>query len=217
MDTRIIRIADPGGRAAALRAGVETLRRGGVAVIPTDTVYGLAVDGGNRLAVERLYRLKRRPPGKPLVRLLASRRAVLPLLSTPGEIRLLERFWPGPLTVILTTPEGETRGYRMPDHGLVRRLIRESGIELAASSANRSGQPVITSPRAVQEIFAGEVDLIIDDGELSGRASTVLDLSVTPPRLLREGPVGKEELLAVLAEAGSPGGAAREREGGTDE
>lgn len=198
VETEIIRLADPGGREAALRAGAETLKRGGVAVIPTDTVYGLAVDGRNRQAVEKIYRIKRRPPSKPLVRLVADRSEVLPLLSSPGAVRLLEKFWPGPLTVILKTAGGETSGYRMPAHDLVRELIRAGGVELAATSANRSGEPAITSPEAAAAAFGGEVDLILDGGELSGQASTVLDLTVSPPRILREGPLAGADLFRVF-------------------
>ncbi len=199
MDTRIIRIADPGGRAAALRAGVETLRRGGVAVIPTDTVYGLAVDGANPAAVEEVYRLKLRPSGKPLVRLVADRETVDPLLPSPGAARILDRYWPGPLTVILKTGEGKSIGYRMPAGELIRELIRQSGVEFAATSANPSGEEAITSPQGVREAFAGRVDLIIDGGGLPGRASTVFDLTVEPPRLLREGPLKAGQLFAVWA------------------
>ena len=197
MTAATIKLSDPGGPERALKEGAEILKRGGVVIIPTDTVYGLAVDGRDPAAVEKVYRIKRRPPGKPLVRLVADRRAVLPLLSSPGEVRLLEKFWPGALTVILETPEGESRGYRMPAHGLVREMIRAAGVELAATSANRSGEPVITSP-AEAEAFAGEVDLIIDDGTLSGAASTVLDLSGPRPRILREGPIDPEELFGLL-------------------
>ncbi len=198
METNIIGLAEADGWRRALETGAETLKRGGVVVIPTDTVYGLAVDGGNREAVEKVYRIKGRPAGKPLVRLVADRSEILPLLHSPGEVRLLEKFWPGPLTVILKTPKGETRGYRMPAHDLVRRLIRESGVELAATSANRSGDPVVTSPGEAAALFSGQAELIIDGGELSGPASTVLDLSVSPPRLLREGPVKRADLFRDL-------------------
>ena len=197
METEILRLSGEGWRAQALERGAAVLKRGGVLAIPTDTVYGLAVDGRNREAVERIYRIKRRPPGKPLVRLVADRETVFPLLTTAGEFRLLERFWPGPLTVILKRPDGGLRGYRMPDHDLVRDLVRAGGVELAATSANRSGEPVITSPARVAEVFDGEVDLILDGGELSGAASTVLDLTVSPPRLLREGPLAGAELFRV--------------------
>ncbi|MDP8237407.1 MAG: L-threonylcarbamoyladenylate synthase [Candidatus Erginobacter occultus] len=201
METDIIGLAAADGWRRALEAGVETLKRGGVVVIPTDTVYGLAVDGKNREAVEKVYRIKGRPAGKPLVRLVADRSEILPLLHSPGAARLLEKFWPGPLTVILETPEGKTRGFRMPAHGLVRELIRESGVELAATSANRSGDPVVTSPGEAAALFSGQAELIIDGGELSGLASTVLDLSVSPPRLLREGPVKRADLFRVLDQA----------------
>ncbi len=198
METKVIRLSAPGGESAALAAGIEVLKRGGVLVIPTDTVYGLAVDGRNPEAVEKIQRIKHRPPGKPLVRLVAERSEVLPLISSPGAARLLEKFWPGPLTVIFALPAGDTRGYRMPDNDLVRELIRKSGVEMAATSANRSGEPVITSPRSAVELFAGQADLIIDGGELSGEASTVFDLSVSSPRLLREGPIKREDLFQVM-------------------
>ena len=198
METEILKLSGERWRAPALERGAAVLKRGGVLVIPTDTVYGLAVDGRNREAVEKIYRIKRRPPDKPLVRLVADLAEIVSLLASPGWIRMLEKFWPGALTVILKTPDGETRGYRMPDHDLVRELIRFSGVELAATSANRSGDPVVTSPAAAAALFTGEVDLIIDGGELSGEASTVLDLSVSPPRLLREGPVTREDLSEIF-------------------
>lgn len=197
MDTEIIRLADPGGPERALKAGSEILKRGGVVLLPTDTVYGLAVDGRNPAAVARVYRIKRRPPEKPLVRLVADLETVIPLLGSPARVRLLEKFWPGALTVILKAPEGESRGYRIPDHNLVRELIRAAGVELAATSANRSGEPVITSPGEAG-IFAGEVELIVDGGTLSGAASTVLDLSVSPFRVHREGPVTETEIRRIL-------------------
>lgn len=187
MAAAIIRLNEPGRRAEALQAGAKALKRGGVMIIPTDTVYGLVVDGRNREAVEKLYRIKRRPPGKPLVRLVADRETVFPLLSSAGQVRILEKFWPGPLTVILEEPGGGRRGYRLPDHDLLRELIWSSGVELAATSANRSGEPVLTSPEAAAALFAGEVDLIIDGGELSGAASTVLDLTVSPPAFSGKG------------------------------
>ena len=171
---------------------------GGVVVFPTETVYGIGGDGSNPIVVDKIYRIKKRSGDKPLVRLIASLDPVRHLLDGEGELRLLEEFWPGPLTVILRSPEGATRGYRLPGHEFVRRMIEKSGVELVATSANRSGEPAITRGAMARREFGGRVDLIIDGGKVMGRSSTVLDLAVSPPRILREGPVTWAEIEACL-------------------
>lgn len=167
-------------------------------LFPTETVYGLGGDGRNPVVVERIYRIKKRSGDKPLVRLIADQSEIRPMLTEDGQAVLLRKYWPGPLTVILRTPEGGTCGYRIPGHEFVRRMIEESGVEMVATSANRSGEPAITDGFTARREFDGRVNLIIDGGKVSGTASTVLDLSVSPPRILREGPVTRDEIETSL-------------------
>ena len=181
-----------------LDTAVRVLAGGGVVLFPTETVYGLGGDGGNPAVVERIYRIKKRSGDKPLVRLIADQSEIRPMLTEDGQAGLLRKYWPGPLTVILRTPEGITRGYRIPGHEFIRRMIEESGVEMVATSANRSGEPAIMDGAAARREFGGRVDLIIDGGKVTGIASTVLDLSVSPPRILREGPVPRAEIEACL-------------------
>ena len=171
---------------------------GGVVLFPTETVYGLGGDGANPSVVEKIYRIKNRSGDKPLVRLLADQAEISQMLTEDGQAVLLRKYWPGPLTVILRRPGGATCGYRIPGHHFVRRMIEESGVEMVATSANQSGEPAITDAVVACREFGGRVDLIIDGGRVSGSASTVLNLSVSPPRILREGPVTRSEIEACL-------------------
>ncbi len=177
------------------------LRSGGVAIFPTDTVYGIGGDGRRKEVIRRICQIKGRPEDKPLVRLISSPGAVSEWLTRLEDRHLAERFWPGPLTLILLLPGGLRRGFRCPDQQLIRELIKRSGIELAATSANLSGQPEVVSGEEARQIFSGKVDLILDGGMISGRPSTVLDLSVFPEKILRSGPVTRSEIEECLGYA----------------
>ncbi len=201
MKTEVITL-DP---ASPSREAVETAARvigaGGVVVFPTETVYGLGGDGGRAKVRDRIYEIKGRKRNKPLARLIADPREVEGLLEDAGHRRLVEKFWPGPLTLILREPDGTKQGFRLPDLLLIRKVIEECGCPLVATSANPSGGPELTDGEGAREGFIGLVDLILDGGEVSGTASTVLDLSVSPAKLLREGPVTREEIEATLGRA----------------
>ena len=125
METIVIQLDHRGGEREALLNSTRVLAGGGVVLFPTETVYGLGGDGSNPAAVERIYQIKKRRGDKPLVRLIADRGEIRPLLIGEGPVRLLDRYWPGPLTVILRTDGGKTRGYRNPGHDFIRRMIRE--------------------------------------------------------------------------------------------
>ncbi|MFH1039238.1 MAG: L-threonylcarbamoyladenylate synthase [PVC group bacterium] len=198
MNTRFIHLNHREKEPEALFEAGRILAEGGVILFPTETVYGLGGDGNNPAVVKRIYRIKKRSGNKPLVRLIADREKIRSLPAEEGQRRLLEEFWPGPLTVILRTPEGIHQGYRLPGHDFLRRLIEESGVALVATSANLSGEPAIIDGAAARRLFSGKVDLIIDGGEVAGAASTVLDLTASPERILREGPVTREEIEACL-------------------
>lgn len=186
------------------------LRRGGLVAFPTETVYGLGANALDAKAVRRIFKVKGRPPRNPLIVHVASVRQVESLVSRlPGEAkRLMRRFWPGPLTIVLpksprvpkvTTAGLTTVAIRMPNHPLARKLLRRAGVPVAAPSANRSGRPSPTTAQHVIDDLGDRVDLVLEGGPTKyGLESTVVDLSRRPPVLLRPGAITAEQLSRVL-------------------
>ena len=180
-----------------IEAAAAAIRAGEVVVIPTDTVYGLAGDPSNPGAVERIYAIKGRPPQLEL-NLLASDISQLDgLVEMDGVARsLAAAFWPGPLSLIcpvgsrrLAIPRsGTTLMVRVPGHALLRRLLDETG-PVASTSANRHGMPPAATGPEAEAALGVEVSVVIDGGPGTGMASTIIDASSRPPRLLREGPI----------------------------
>lgn len=192
-----------------LPVAAEILKSGGICAIPTETVYGLAADAFNPGAVAAVFEAKGRPADNPLIVHINSR-DMLPQLAAeipPVAEKLADLFWPGPLTMIFrktrAVPDIVTAGLptvavRMPGDPVAREIIRLCGKPLAAPSANRSGLPSPTSARAVAEDMDGRIDGIVGGGECSvGVESTVLNVTVTPPRLLRPGGITPEMLEAA--------------------
>lgn len=189
-----------------LQEAGRILREGGLVAFPTETVYGLGADALNEKAAEKIYAAKGRPSDNPLIVHIAEKEALDRIAKeiSAGATKVIEKYWPGPLTLIFektdAVPEGTTGGLdtvavRMPSHALARALIREGGGYVAAPSANTSGRPSPTSAEHVREDLWGKVDLIIDGGETEiGIESTILDVSVTPPVILRPGAITKEML-----------------------
>ena len=184
----------------------EILCAGGLVAVPTETVYGLAGNGLDSDAVQRIYDVKGRPTVKPLA-LMVHDASWMPRLCTdvPRAAKALaERFWPGPLTIILPAkgliPEivragGDTIGLRCPDHPDTLSVIETSGLPLAAPSANPSGRPSPKSASEVADYFEGTIDAIIDGGPCGiGTESTIVDLAHTPYRILRQGALPAEEV-----------------------
>lgn len=175
---------------------VRALRSGEVVVIPTDTVYGLAADPTSESAMKRLFELKERPEGVPVAVLVASVTQAEELIAlTPAVRNLVDVHWPGALTVVghsvgaeLHLGSVDTVGVRLPDHGLIRACAEAFG-PIAATSANRHGMPTITDPTELVEAFGDDVGVIIDGGVLDGTASTVVDATVEPIEVLRQGVV----------------------------
>ncbi len=205
METRIFSTSET-EEAAAL------LREGGLLAIPTETVYGLGADGLNEAAVHRIFQAKGRPQDNPLI-LHVPAASWLPRYcrEIPETAYLLsDRFWPGPLTIILkrnpivpnaVTAGLDTVGMRCPDHPVTREIIEKAGVPVAAPSANISGSPSPTTAAHVIKDMDGKIEGIMDGGSCSvGVESTILDLTVTPPRLLRPGGVTLEQLREVLGE-----------------
>ncbi len=179
------------------------IARGEVVAIPTETVYGLAARADDAAAVERMAALKGRAEGQPFQLLVDPVEALLPLLAAPATLDRVRALWPGPLTAVVrarpgaalavVTAEG-TVGVRQPADPLACAVIRAAGGVLAATSANRSGEPPATSAEEVARHF-GDALLVLDGGEREGLApSTVVDLTRDPPLLLRAGPITAKQL-----------------------
>jgi L-threonylcarbamoyladenylate synthase len=194
--------ADPDGIGRA----VEILRRGGIVAIPTDTVYGLAISWERAERLPALYALKRRPPEKQIAALIASLEQVTAggWVADERSVRMAERFWPGPLTLVFggsVGPSGTTQGFRVPDHPVALDLIRAAG-PLLATSANLSGEPDTLDADDVLIAFAtrqAELAAIVDGGRVPGGiASTVVDLTVSPARIVRNGPIKRDVLERII-------------------
>ncbi|AEG61904.1 L-threonylcarbamoyladenylate synthase [Desulforamulus ruminis] len=188
----------------------DIIRRGGLVAFPTETVYGLGANGLNGAAVAGIYRAKGRPSDNPLILHVADKRmaeGICPQLSETAK-KLMALFWPGPLTLVVPKkagiPEEVTGGLntvaiRMPDHPVALALIRAAGVPVAAPSANRSGRPSPTTAAHVQQDLQGRIDAILDAGPAGlGLESTVLDLTVETPVILRPGGITFEQLTEAL-------------------
>ncbi len=212
METRIFRMTEWAAEDDMLQEAATILQSGGLVVFPTETVYGLGANGLDAKAAARIFKAKDRPQDNPLILHVATPSELdLYCKDIPFSARVLtERFWPGPLTLVLhrrdiipdvITAGLDTVAVRCPDHPIARALIRKAGIPLAAPSANRSGRPSPTHFSHVWEDMQGRVEGIIDGGDCRvGVESTVLDLTETPPRLLRPGGIPLETLEEVLGE-----------------
>ena len=188
----------------------EIILGGGLVAVPTETVYGLAANGLNARAVEKIYEVKNRPETKPISLLVASMRDVERFCrGIPEEAyALADAFWPGPLTMVLWRSEavpdivvagGDTVGVRCPDHEMTLRLIRTAGVPLAAPSANLSGEKSPKCAQDVLDVFDGKIDAVIDGGQCAlGIESTIVDLTATPLRILRQGGLERAEIERVL-------------------
>lgn len=191
---------------------VRILRKGGVAAIPTDTVYGLAAVFDDEEAVERIFRIKGRSAGLALPMLIDSADAVEQYVAEVPESfwALAAAFWPGQLTMVMRksvlvserlTAGRNTVGLRVPDHRLPRHLSRSLGKAITGTSANLSGSPSLTTAQAVREQLGDAVDLVIDGGDASGTtASTVVDLSDGTPTVLREGSITLDDIERAIRE-----------------
>jgi L-threonylcarbamoyladenylate synthase len=196
---------------SSLQEAGEVVRGGGVIAFPTETFYGLGVNPFNVQAVQRLYDLKgRSPQTSPILVLIRSRHELQALVSeiTPTAERLMQACWPGPLTLVfraavavpsvLTAGTG-TIGVRLSAYPDVQRMLDVIGGPLTGTSANRAGQPPATTAEEVERVFGGDVDLIVNGGPTpGGLPSTVVDTTVSPPRLIREGCVSQAALRAIL-------------------
>jgi L-threonylcarbamoyladenylate synthase len=195
----------------SIAKAAELIRAGELVAFPTETVYGLGANGLDDAAVRKIFEAKGRPADNPLILHISRLEQLTPLIdgALPERAKLLaERFWPGPLTMVLKksalVPDAVTAGLdtvaiRMPSHPAARALIEKAGLPIAAPSANRSGRPSPTRAEHVLEDMDGRIGLILDGGPCEvGLESTVLDASGPVPRVLRPGGVTPEMIEAAL-------------------
>ena len=210
MTAEILSTHTPAFFDAAVKRAVELLRAGEVVALPTETVYGLAANAFDEKAVAKIFQIKGRPANNPIIVHIAGvemARRCVKAWPNPAE-KLARAFWPGPLTLVLprakeipgtVTAGGKTVGVRWPGHPFIQAVIRECGFPLAAPSANLSGRVSPTNAEHVRQQLGGKISLIVDGGQSQvGIESTVLDLTVSPPRVLRPGMIHAESLAAVL-------------------
>lgn len=209
MKTRIYEIKDINNK-KDIDEVAELLKKGKLAAIPTETVYGLAADALNPTAVAEIFKAKGRPQDNPLIVHISCFDEIYPLVKEVPESAkdLAEKFWPGPLTIILPKsdiiPDEVSAGLptvavRMPSHPIANAIIKTAGVPLAAPSANSSGLPSPTKAQHVIDDMMGKIEAIVDGGECGvGVESTVITLASDPPRLLRPGGITPEQLESVL-------------------
>jgi len=205
MRTKIIKI-DPAQPDQAYSQCRDVVAKGGIIAYPTDTFYGLGADPGNPAAVRRLFEIKGRRTDQPILLLLSDAGEVNNWAAgvTPQASVLMNRFWPGPLTLVFKAKAGVlpeltagtgTIGLRVPGNGFTLDLLRSLGRVLTGTSANLSGRPSLRTAREAAEALGPLVDLVLDGGETTGgKPSTVVDVSADAPRVLREGAVPSRDI-----------------------
>jgi len=200
----------PDASSKAIEKIQSVLSSGEVIAFPTDTFYGLGADPFNPDAISKIFRIKQRPPDKPLLILIHSSDLLEQVAQevTGNALKLMEHFWPGPLTLILkaapSLPDALTAGtgtigIRLPDHPFTSKFLEILERPLTAPSANISGAGELRTAHEVEEELGDKVDLIVDGGPApGGKPSTVLDTTKNPPVLIREGALSRRDLESIL-------------------
>jgi len=206
----VLKVSPDSPDPVSIRRAADAIRRGELVVFPTETVYGLAADALNEAAVALVFEAKGREETRALPVQIAGVEQLSRVASgiPQGALALAERFWPGPLTLVLpksdavpdaVTGGGGTIGVRVPDHPVALALLRELGTPIVATSANVSGRSAPRSAGCAIRGFGNLVSIVLDAGECRiGVPSTVVDMTVTPPRIVREGAIGREEIEAIV-------------------
>lgn len=195
-----------------IKQASDILRNGGMVAFPTETVYGLGADALDEKASAKIYAAKGRPSDNPLIVHVADVKQLEPLVKNipDNAVKLMDKFWPGPMTLIFEksdiVPSGTTGGLqtvaiRMPNHPVALNLIKNSQVAIAAPSANTSGRPSPTTAQHVENDLSGKIDMIIDGGAVGiGIESTIVDVTVNPPMILRPGYITKKMLEDVVGD-----------------
>lgn len=201
MRTSLVRINSAKPEMAKLKRAALILKDGGLVAFPTETVYGLGANMRDEKAIERIYRIKNRPKNKPLTIHVAEIDMVKEMVGNipKNAKRLVAKFWPGPLTLILKDKNGKKIGFRMPDNRIAFLLIKEAAVPVVAPSANISGRRPPTSAKEVLRDLDGKMDMVLDGGRTKiGVESTVVDLSGRGFKILRKGAISEEEIRKVI-------------------
>ncbi len=210
MKTTVLKIDSAKPDFNAITTAVSILQQGGLIAFPTETVYGLGANAFDEAAVRRIFEAKGRPPRNPLIVHVSTVDAARQLADEwpDSAMQLCDQLWPGPLTIVVTksdavpdvvTARGSTVAIRIPSHPVALKLLTESGLPIAAPSANRSSGLSPTQAEHVLRDLDGRIDLVLDGGQTSGGLeSTVLDVTSYPPRLLRPGLVSPEQIREIV-------------------
>ncbi|MDP3804629.1 MAG: L-threonylcarbamoyladenylate synthase [Candidatus Omnitrophota bacterium] len=186
----------------SISQAADIIKKGGLVAFPTETVYGLGANILDEKAIKRLYKVKNRPRSKPFTVQISDISALKDVWGcrlTKEAAALADKFWPGPLTVILKSKKGENIGFRIPRHNIALSLIRRAKVPICVPSANLSGNRPPTTAGDVLKELDGKIDLIIDGGATGvGVESTVVDLTVKPVKILREGAVTRSSLSEII-------------------
>jgi L-threonylcarbamoyladenylate synthase len=197
---------DPRG----IKKAAQIILQGGIIAFPTETFYGLAADALNEAALKKIFRVKKREEGKPLLLLIADKSWLKGLVQnvSPLAERLMDRFWPGPLTLVfnaslqlspLLTADSGKIGIRLSPHPVTQALVQAVGRAITGTSANLSGQPGTLTAREVFQSLGESLDAVLDGGKTAGGpGSTVLDVSAPSPQIIREGMISRTELSPFL-------------------
>jgi L-threonylcarbamoyladenylate synthase len=204
--TKTIKVRGPGNFGAAINRAARVILSGGVVALPTESFYGLAVDATNEKAIKRLLQVKKRRETQPILLLIDSRDVLEGLVKEIPQIawKLMDAFWPGGLTLVfkagsgvspLLTGGGHKIGVRLSSHPIPTELARAAGVPITGTSANLSGHAACKEAKDVLASLGDQIDLLVDGGKTAGgKGSTVLDVTVDPPVILREGMVSRDQL-----------------------
>lgn len=193
-----------------LKEPAQIIKAGGIVIFPTETVYGIGVNGLNETAIKKLYEVKKRPITKPISLLVNSIEMIEEVAKDITEIEydLIKKFLPGPLTIVLKKKENvsnivtagfDTVGIRMPENEIALKLIEYAGVPIATPSANISGKPSGTNLKEIMKDFKDNVDYFIDGGESKiGVASTIVQIIDGNPHILRKGKISEEQIMEQI-------------------
>lgn len=200
MKTEVVKIDPQDIDLVKIRKAASVVKHGGIVAFPTETVYGLAANFFNKQAVAKVFKVKKRSLNKPLTVQITDIGDLEQLACdiSANAYQLMSRFWPGPLTLVFKAKSGGTIGVRIPNNQIAQNLIKESHTPIVAPSANLSHKPAATTAEEVLQIFDGLINLVIDAGKAQlGTASTVIDISSSPYKILRQGPISERDLQIV--------------------
>jgi len=200
MKTEVIQINSQAPEKAKIEQAAGVIKKGGLVVIPTETVYGIAANMLNKKTIQRLCEVKKRPKDKPFTLHIGAKEEAekYAVGILPFAYRLIDKFWPGPITMIFQAKENNSIGIRMPDHKVALAIIKEAGVPIVCPSANISGNLAPSTAQEALYQLEGLVDLVVDSGKTPlGMGSTIIDATQLPVKFLRAGALAKEAIEQV--------------------